>query len=377
MTEPDIVICGAGPVGLALAALLARRGVDPRRVLLVDGKPLEDARRDPRSIALSWGSRQILEQVHAFPAQADPILDIHVSRRGHFGRTLMTAREHGLPALGYVSRYGALVSALAGAAAQAGIASLRPAKVTACVEQGERVALQLDDGRRLVAKIAVQAEGGLFGEQATGTRARDYGQTAVVAQVTASAPPPGRAYERFTGEGPLALLPQEGGYALVWCMRPERAADIAALPDAAFLAQLQEAFGTRAGRFTAAGPRFSYPLGLNARPGLTPRTVAIGNAAQTLHPVAGQGLNLGLRDADVLARLLARDTSPDALHRFALARQADRGLTIRLTDTLARLFASAPDGAASQSLLGLSLGLMDALPPAKRLLADQMMFGRR
>ena len=377
MTEPDIVICGAGPVGLALAALLARRGVDPRRILLVDGKPLEESRRDPRSIALSWGSRQILEQVHAFPAQADPILDIHVSRRGHFGRTLMTAGEHGLPALGYVSRYGALVSALAGVVAQAGIASLRPVKVTACTEQDERVALQLDDGRSLVAKIAVQAEGGLFGEQAAGTRARDYGQTAVVAQVTASAPPPGRAYERFTGEGPLALLPQEGGYALVWCMRPERAAVVAGLPDGAFLAQLQEAFGMRAGRFTAAGPRFSYPLGLNARPGLTPRTVAIGNAAQTLHPVAGQGLNLGLRDADVLARLLARDASPDALHRFTLARQADRGLTIRLTDTLARLFASAPDGAASQSLLGLSLGLMDALPPAKRLLADQMMFGRR
>lgn len=377
MMDIDIAICGAGPVGLALAALLAKRGADPARIVLIDGKPLSEAERDPRSIALSWGSRQILEQVHAFPAGADAIREIHVSRRGHFGRTLMRGAEYGLPALGYVSRYGALVAALAGAVERAGIASLRPAQVTASVEREGLVELQLADGRTLSAHIAVQAEGGIFGDQAAGTLSRDYGQTAIVAQVTASAPPPGRAFERFTDEGPLALLPHEGGYALVWCMRPERAKNSLTLSDADFLARLQQAFGTRAGRFTRTGPRFSYALGLNARPGLTPRTIAIGNAAQTLHPVAGQGLNLGLRDAEVLARLLAQQAAPESLHRFTLARQPDRGLTIRLTDTLARIFASAPDGAFSQGLLGMSLGLMDTLPPVKRVLAEQMMFGRR
>ncbi len=213
-------------------------------------------------------------------------------------------------------------------------------------------------------------------------QSRDYRQTAIVAQVAVSAALPQRAFERFTEEGPLALLPQNesagtGSYALVWCMRPETAARLMALPDAAFLAALQEAFGARVGRFLQVSPRGAYALGLNADPVATTRTVAIGNAAQTLHPVAGQGLNLGLRDATVLARLLAQDRSPAGLQDFIAHRSADRRATIGLTDIMARIFASAPDGAVSQSLLGASLGLIDAFAPAKRLLADQMMFGRR
>lgn len=374
----DVAICGGGPVGMALAALLTRRGVDPARIALVDAKALGQAIADPRSIALSWGSRLLLEEIGAWPVPATAIHQIHVSRRGHFGRSVMDRAEHRLAALGYVTRYGELVTALAGACERAGVVALRPARVSGCTEDAGGVALQLDDGRELRAAIVVQAEGGVFGEQEAKGLRRDYQQSAVIARVSASAPVAHRAYERFTGEGPLALLPQEGEdghqYALVWCVRPERAAALLALGDAQFLAQLGGAFGTRLGRFTAASRRASYPLGLNADARATARTVAIGNAAQTLHPVAGQGLNLGLRDAAVLARLLARGATPEQLAGFGAARDADRKLTVGLTDAMARVFAG--EGPA-QALLGLSLGVLDTVGPARTLLAELMMFGRR
>ncbi len=376
-TDYDIAICGAGPVGLALAALLVKHGVAPARIALIDAKTLYQASQDPRSIALSYGSKQILEEVGAWPMAADAIHQIHVSRRGHFGRTLIDRDEYALPALGYVTRYGTLVTALSAAARQTEVAAMRPTLVNAVGERDDEVELLLDDGKKITAQIVVQAEGGVFSEQTVKSMRRDYDQIAIVAHVTASAPIAHRAFERFTDEGPLALLPQEEGYALVWCARPASIEQLATLPDAAFLAELERAFGTRLGRFTAVTKRNVFPLGLNAKPAGSARTVAIGNAAQTLHPVAGQGLNLGLRDAVVLARLLRQQVTPATLEEFTRNRQTDRSLTIRLTDTMARIFASAPDGALSQTVLGLSLGVVDALKPAKHLLAEQMMFGWR
>jgi 2-octaprenyl-6-methoxyphenol hydroxylase len=373
----DIAVCGAGPVGMVLAVQLVRRGMTPNRIALIDGKSVEDAAKDPRSIALSYGSRQILEQLGAWPAAADPIRQIHVSRRGRFGRTLIDCAEFDMPALGYVTRYGALAVALADSVRRSGISPMRPAQILSATEQDDAVLLQLADGTSLTAQIAVQSEGGVFADQTARTLHRHYDQTAIIAHVDASAVVSDRAFERFTDEGPLALLPQNGGYALVWCMRPASAETLAGSTDAFFLDELQRAFGNRVGRFTSVAHRNVYPLGLNAQPAVSARTVAIGNAAQTLHPVAGQGLNLGLRDATVLARLLAQETTSTALHRFAQARQPDRSLTIRLTDTMARIFSSGPDGAISQTLLGLSLGLFDTFKPAKRMLAEQMMFGKR
>lgn len=380
--EVDVAICGAGPVGLALAAHLARRGVEGSRIALIDGKSLGQAITDPRSIALSWGSVQLLEEVRAWPLPATPIHEIHVSRRGQLGRSLMDRAEHKLPALGYVARYGDVVDALARACDKAGVATLRPARVASFDEADDGVALRLDDGRTVFARVAVQAEGGVFGQQASLAQQRDYGQTALIARVSVSEPAAHRAFERFTEEGPLALLPQDGAganndghqYALVWCMRPERAIDAQMLDDAAFLTQLGEAFGTRLGTFTSASPRVAFPLGLNAEARATARTVAIGNAAQTLHPVAGQGLNLGLRDAVVLARQLARGATPSAVEGFMRERAQDRRLTIALTDAMARAFTGAGP---LQPLLGLSLAALDLVKPARLLLADLMMFGRR
>jgi 2-octaprenyl-6-methoxyphenol hydroxylase len=390
----DIAICGAGPVGMALAALLVKQGVAAARIGLLDAKTLAQAGADPRSIALSYGSRQILEQVDAWPAAATPIRQIHVSRRGRFGRSLIDCTEHGLPALGYVTRYGELVSALGAVCEQTGLPALRPARVVASAEHEDGVSLQVEDGagagarREVRAAIVVQAEGGVFKDQQAAPAGRglrrDYQQSAIIARVGTSAPIAHRAYERFTDEGPLALLPQDGAdghqYALVWCVKPDTAQALLALDEAAFLARLGHAFGTRLGRFCSTTPRTAYPLGLNADPRSSGRTVAIGNAAQTLHPVAGQGLNLGLRDAAVLARLLAKNGvsgvpgAPGALKDFVALRRQDRNLTLRLTDTMARVFTGSGPG---QTVLGMSLGLIDAIDPARHLLAELMLFGRR
>jgi 2-octaprenyl-6-methoxyphenol hydroxylase len=381
----DVAICGAGPVGMALAALLARRGVDGARIVLIDGKSLGQAISDPRSIALAWGSRLLLEDVGAWPgigASATPIHQIHVSRRGHLGRSVMDRAEHDLEALGYVARYGEVVDALARACERAGVQVLRPLRVAGIDEGTDGVQLRLDDGRTLHARVAVQAEGGVFGEQTEKTSTRDYGQTAIIARVSTSAPIAHRAFERFTDEGPLALLPQDDAdghrYALVWCVQPDRAQRLLDLGEDAFLRELGEAFGERLGRFTGVSQRVAFPLGLNADPRATARTVAIGNAAQTLHPVAGQGLNLGLRDAAVLARLLARsiDTNAvaEALGNFIAERAQDRGMVIRATDTMARAFAGR---GLQQALFGLALAALDTVKPARTLLAELMMFGHR
>ena len=373
-----IAICGAGPVGMALAAMLVRRGMAGADIALIDAKALGSAIGDPRSLALSYGSVQLLESIGAWPLPATAIHQIHVSRRGHLGRSMIMREEHGVAALGYVTRYGELAGMLADACQRAGVRTLRPLRVSGIDEHADSVTLRLDDGSVLDAGIVVQAEGGVFGEQETRGRSRDYEQSAVIARVTAGSPIAHRAFERFADEGPLALLPQEGAdghqYALVWCVRPDTAARLLALDDRAFLAQLSGGFGTRLGRFTAASARASYRLGLNAEARATARTVAIGNAAQTLHPVAGQGLNLGLRDGAVLARLLARDASPAGLAGFNAARASDRATMVGLTDAMARAFARPGP---VQALLGLSLGIIDTIAPARGLLAELMMFGRR
>ncbi len=429
--EFDVTIVGAGPVGLALAAWLARRsGSAALSVALVDARDPETAAGDPRAIAISEGSRMLLEPFGAWPADAHAIERIHVSQRGRFGRTLIERGEHGLPALGYVARYGSIVHALAGAVRRTGTHWFTSCRALPPQDEpgAEFVTLAIESAhvqRTLRTRVLINAEGGLYGdahrkrphpERATAEaaeiadakgnaephkatdaaraeaspgplrsgsqrEARDYGQTAIVGTVTVSAPQPHVAWERFTDEGPIALLPMGGvrgaDYALVWCMHPAQAARRGELPDAALLAELGVAFGERMGRFESIKGRAAFPLGLvRAQTLADGRIASIGNAAQTLHPVAGQGLNLGLRDAHALADALAgAGATPDALAQFARRRAFDRRMTIGATDTLARLFTL--DWGPLATLRGLALTALECVPPAKTALARQMMFGQR
>ncbi|AET88178.1 MULTISPECIES: UbiH/UbiF/VisC/COQ6 family ubiquinone biosynthesis hydroxylase [Caballeronia] len=382
----DIAIVGAGPVGLALAGWLARRSATSRlSIALIDARTPESAANDPRALALSHGSRVMLQPL-VFPADATPIRRIHVSQRGHFGRTLIEHDEHELPELGYVVRYGSLVGALAEAVRATRIDWLTDTSALAPLQDNDGVTLPLQSAageRAIRVKVLVNAEGGLYqkDESADDRRARDYGQTAIVGTVSVSDPRANVAWERFTNQGPIALLPCGGqrhaDYSLVWCCSPEEAARRTQLDDDTFLAELGAAFGTRMGRFTRIAGRAAFPLGLSALDVLVDRrTVAIGNAAQTLHPVAGQGLNLGLRDALALTDALSADGArPLALARFAQRRALDRRLTIGATDTLARIFTV--DFPPFAAMRGLALTALEFLPPVKTALARQMMFGQR
>lgn len=414
----DVAIVGAGPVGTALALLLAQRAPQ-LRIALVDGRGPQAGYDDPRTLALSHGSREILARAGAWPHQGagldcTPIRHIHVSQARRFGSTEIDYLDHQVPALGYVVRYGALMRALDAAMSRlpsriahappgeightdepresleaddsAGLHHFRPYRAIALRQDAGEVTLTLgtsidDHAQTLHATLAVNAEGGLFEGQTARARSRDYGQTALVGFVTCERPRAGWAWERFTPDGPLALLPQEHGYALVWCCSHDEARRRRELGDVAFLAELHAAFGDRMGRFTAITGRAGFPLGLNATSHVVDgRVAAIGNAAQTLHPVAGQGLNLGLRDAFDLAETLVRDArhgtpGPAALMAFARRRRADRGLTIRITDLLPRVFGI--DATPVALLRGIALAGLDLVPPLKTAFARQMMFGQR
>jgi len=377
----EIAICGAGPAGQTLALLLIRRGVNPSDIILIDAKTEQEAQADKRTIALSYGSQQILQSASAWPVKATPIEQIHVSRKGCFGRTLITHTDHQVPALGYVAKYADILKPLAAALEKhlPDLSFLRPARVSTISQTDTHAEIQLADQRSIRAQIVVQAEGGLFSDQQAGARHHDYQQTALIAKVSTSNPMSARAYERFTDHGPLALLPDDHGYAMVWCVSPELAAQLMTLTDEQFLHRLQQAFGDRVGKFTHATARSAFVLGLNAETGAPDgRVIRIGNAAQTLHPVAGQGLNLGLRDAQQLAKLLSSANTPAALHDFYQARQADRNMTIQITDRMAQIFTTrTAGGMVTQSLLGAGLGLIDVCTPARQWLARQMMYGTR
>ncbi len=382
MPDYDVLIVGGGPVGAALALALRDSALN---VAVVEARAPETAAADPRPIALSHGSRLILERLGVWDALAPvtPIARIHVSQRGGFGRVELDAGEAGLPALGYVLDYTRLARILAGGLGAGRCDYLTGATVTglASGQDGTRAQLERGKGPEYVAaRLVAVADGGAL-TAITQVRTRDYRQAAVTARVKSRVPHRNVAYERFTPTGPLALLPDGKMLAVVWTTTPEHAQELCALPDAGFLQQLEHAFGSRLGGFAATGARAMFPLALKVASRIAvPRVAALGNAAQTLHPVAGQGLNLGLRDAWELAELVRgcsrEEVGGSALLRaYAARRRLDRGGGVWFTDTLVRFFSN--DLGPLRLARGLGLALLGAVPVAKDFVVRRMTFGTR
>jgi 2-octaprenyl-6-methoxyphenol hydroxylase len=379
----DILIQGGGPVGLACAAWTLQKFPDAK-VVLLDRNPVDDAdlvTADSRGVALSHGSKLLLDTIHAWPSESADIHRVHVSQVGRFGRALMTREELNQDALGHIIRYRDIHITLRQALRS--IQNKSPHFVWQHLNKE-------DEQIEINARCIVHAEGGLFKNQDWVESGRDYGQSALVGLVEVESAPPHQAWERFTSEGPLAVLPSHNGpniLNLVWCGTPESSQHRLQLSDADFLNSLQSEFGSRIGRFLKIQDRRLFELGLNYRKEITKdNEVWIGNAAQTLHPVAGQGLNLGLRDAFLLAEKLvgafsgaAENQTPaniqSALESYAQSRKVDRTTTIGLTDFMARVFTS--NLAPIVMARGLALSALQWLPPVKTALARQMMFGRR
>jgi len=380
----DLAIVGAGPVGATLALAVADADLD---VVVLDARAAGESLRGDRSLALSHGARLIFERLgvwgdlSATPGAVTPITAIDISQAGGFGTARLTATENNLPALGYVVSYRALQSALDVAMMRAGVKVRHGIEVTAVGGTPAYAAIECAgaDGQPILARLAAVADG--TGAAVTGVprRRHDYGQVAVVARLWRALPHDGVAFERFTPEGPLALLPQADHYGLIWTAAPERAEALLAQDDATFLAQLERHFGPRVRGFTRVEARRAFPLALEyAIATVRSRCVVLGNAAQTLHPVAGQGFNVGLRDAYELAQAIVdapRDAlgEPRMLSRHARGRRTDRWAGIAFTHGLVTLFGN--DLALVRWPRGLALTLLDALPPAKRAFTRAMLFG--
>jgi len=344
---------------MALALALKLHGVTAE---IFEARERAAVRRDLRVLALSDGARQILDWLGVWSGlSATPIEAIHISQRGGFGRTLLRAAELDLKTLGWVLPASELIAALDIAVSAAGIVYRENTKVGA----GDTAGFPLT----AFAEGAVEAGAGTV---------RDYGQHAVLCDVGIAAPHRNVAWERFTSEGPVALLPLGDRYAVVLTCADETVAGVKALDDADFLALLQKRFGTRH-HFVAASPRTAYPLGLRYRPNpVGERQVWLGNAAQTLHPVAGQGFNLALRDIWELAQQVGAAADPGAsevLADYAQGRQADRRGAIGFTDLLIDGFAS--DFAPLKHVRGAGLLALDLLPPLRAFVAKRMIYGAR
>jgi 2-polyprenyl-6-methoxyphenol 4-hydroxylase len=414
-SDYHVVIVGGGMAGASLACHLAQSCGPDLRILLIErfafpvsdsDQPLYQPSYDARSTALSYGSRRIYEQMGIWSQLSQHVTEIdaiHVSDRGHWGSTTLSANDENLSALGYVVENQWLGRVLLHRMSQfSQIHVLAPAQVKR-IDNGERqavVRLQsggvvagatcdsdsggfADSGDRLqyTAELVVIADGvdsALARQIGIETQVSDYGYHALIANVCFRKPHNGRAYERFTDEGPMALLPlsrsEEGEprSALVWTLTPDQAEELKDAPEGEFLDRLQQRFGYRQGRFTRVGQRYLYPLKLTfAKEQVRQRVVVLGNAAHTLHPVAGQGYNLVLRDVAGLSELLAQGFNDSAclpadlasLSDYLAAQLPDQQRTVAFSDYLPKMF--------SQRLLplevgrGASLVLMDILPPLK------------
>ncbi len=377
----DIAIIGGGPVGTALA--LALRDSD-LNIVVLEARKAEEQSADPRALALSYGSRLLLDKLGVWKQikQVSSIKTIQVSQKDSSGLAMLYAAEMKTPELGYVLPYPALQAALHEELLHTDATYLECATVSR-LDSGDYGAMLTyqHEGveHQLEARLAVVADGGKLLEATHPPKVSEYGQSAVIAHITCAAPQADTAFEHFTSQGPVALLPYMDGYEIVWTGSHEQAQTMLQWDDATFLAALHQHFGDAVGAFLSVGKRSSFPLRLKRAPDTTlPHTALIGNAAQTLHPVAGQGFNMGVRDAWELARIILRGQSAALgsaamLDDYRKSRRLDRNAGIGFTDSLVRIFSN------DLPLLGSgrswALSMLERLPLAKKFVAKRMMFG--
>ena len=379
----DVVVIGAGPVGMAAALAASMHGSS---ALLLEAQA-DFGGREARMFALSHGARLILERLDAWEAidSATPIRKVHVSQRGRFGHTVLRAEELGLEALGYVVTEAALVRSLHRRVLDSGIELIAGARVGAIESLAECARVEYEhagEARTVLAQIVAQADGGQAHGADTGrTTAHDYGQSALTALVSCERADADCAYERFTGKGPIALLPYAGRHALIWSVPQPGVQALLEMDEPAFCHALSQCFGERIGAVTLHGGRAAFALQMRFAHRIAgKRHALIGNAAQTLHPVAGQGFNIGLRDAFELARALAQSRRQGqallgGLERYRAGRRIDRAGGTLFTDFLVRMFSNDDPVLAAARSAGLFL--FDASGPAKRFLMRRMIFGSR
>lgn len=389
-SHTDIAIIGGGPTGAALALALRGSGL---RVTVLEARAGNVYA--PRPIALSHGSRLTLERLGVWQELARmptgaTIDHIHISQRGGFGRVALSAADAAVPHLGYVFDFNDIFKTLRCSAQSSGCDYHTGARATALNHGSEGQHLHYTQGgvqHALTAQLVVVADGGDI-EGLSPPRVVDYAQHALTARVVSALPHRNTAYERFTPEGPLALLPfgvNGNEAALVWTLKPAHADALLHAADTEFLTALGAAFGTRLGEFDHVMERAAYPLTLRIAANTNPsHVVTIGNAAQTLHPVAGQGFNLGLRDAWELAQMLRTGSVPSSapslnvaqvLRRFRAARKMDRGATIAVTHGLVHLFSN--DFLPANLMRGAAMTALGCIAPVKNFVARRMIFGAR
>ena len=386
----DVLIIGGGMVGASLGIALGGTGM---RAAVVESVPYGDARQpsyDDRTVALAYGSKRIFLALDVWNGLCardgvTAIQRIHVSDQGHFGLTHLDAATAGVEALGFVVEnrvLGAVLTERLGSVT--GVELLQPATMTAVEFEDQNVSVTIDHAgqtRRLTSRLVVAADGGNSVARSLAgipVSRMHYRQSAIVTNVSTERPHQGTAFERFTQSGPLALLPMSGDRcSVVWSLGPQQAQAMLELPDVAFLDRLQDTFGDRLGRLTRVGRRQCHALELTrVAEHVRPRLALVGNAAHTVHPVAGQGFNLGLRDVAVLAQVLveawrqgADPGSIGVLRRYAEWRRRDNLAVSRFTDGLVRIFSNSVVPLVFARNLGLVA--VDLVPGIKRALVNR------
>lgn len=382
-----IIIVGGGPVGATLALLVAKQGL---AVTVLEARKQGAAYDERRALALSYGSRRILEKLGVWESlaiSATAINTIHVSQKGSIGRSQLHARDYKQEALGYVVSYGALSEALDGAMSkQPAINFIFEASAKTISHTSNQANVTYShhgESFTLDSALVVLADGGRSLDEIAGLtkETKEYGHDALITKVRAELPHNNIAYERFTEHGPMALLPNgERDFSLVWTGKNAYIAPLLTLSDAEFLTQFHQQFGDRVGQFLSVEKRMTFPLKLSQLKTLDiAHLVVIGNAAQTMHPVAGQGFNVGLRDAESLAQCIASSTlatlgSTQMLATYQASRQSDTQGGLLFTDFLVNIFSN--DIIGVSGLRSAGLGLFDVIKPIKQHLVSKMSFGK-